>query len=360
MSHSRPTLDPTRGREALRCIGLVGASPAYDAMVCAIGRLAAVDMPVLLSGETGSGKELAARAIHYLSKRCDRPFVPVDCGALPDSLFSAELYGYLRGAFTDARRDRLGLVAEADGGTLFFDEIHALSLQSQAGLLRFLQDFTFRPLGAERDRRVDVRLVAATNRDLAQGAAAGWFREDLYYRLNVAALPVPSLRDRASDIPLLVECCICRFCARYDRSPCRFDEASLAWLAAQSWRGNVRELESVVQRCLLASDGPLLHLDQAGPVAHAGSGDGDGVERDVHGADTPPPMPAFNLAKAQALAEFERGYLERALAHHRGNVSAAARHAGKERRVFGRLMKKHGIDRLAFVVPQPKRDQVGA
>lgn len=360
MAQLRSMPEAAGGREALKCIGLVGASPVYHAMVDSIGRLAAVDMPVLLTGETGTGKELAARAVHYLSKRRDQPFVPVDCGALPDSLFAAELYGYLRGAFTDARRDRLGLVAEADGGTLFFDEVHALSLQSQAGLLRFLQDFTFRPLGAQRGSRVDVRVVAATNRDLSAGAAAGWFREDLYYRLNVAALNVPSLRERASDIPLLVECCIKRFCARYDRSPCRFDAASLDWLASQPWRGNVRELESLVQRCLLASDGTLLHLDQAGPAVDLGSSDVNGTGQGVHGAGVLPPMPAFNLARAQALADFERGYLERVLAHHRGNVSAAARHAGKERRVFGRLMKKHGIDRLAFVDPQPKWDQVGA
>jgi DNA-binding NtrC family response regulator len=338
-------------REALRCIGLVGASPAFEAMLGSIGRLAAVDMPVLLTGETGTGKELSARAIHYLSKRRDRPFVPVDCGALPDSLFAAELYGYLRGAFTDARRDRLGLAAEADGGTLFFDEIHALSLQSQAGLLRFLQDFSFRPLGAERGSRVDVRVVAATNRDLAEGAASGWFREDLYYRLNIAALPVPSLRERASDVPLLAECCIKRFCARYDRLPCRFDDASLAWLAVQPWRGNVRELESVVQRCLLASDGPLLHLEQAGSAPESAGAD-DGTALGGGSIGSASHVPAFNLAKSQALAAFERGYLELVLAHHRGNVSAAARQAGKERRVFGRLMKKHGIDRLAFIDPQ--------
>jgi two-component system, NtrC family, response regulator GlrR len=349
MTRSQPGYGPAGSREDLRCIGLVGASPAFDAMVGSIGRLAAVDLPVLLTGETGTGKELAARAIHYLSKRRDRPFVPVDCGALPDSLFAAELYGYLRGAFTDARRDRLGLAAEADGGTLFFDEVHALSLQSQAGLLRFLQDFSFRPLGAERGSRVDVRVVAATNRDLSQGAASAWFREDLYYRLNVAALAVPSLRERASDIPLLVECCIRRYCARYDRPPCRFGDASLAWLAAQPWRGNVRELESLVQRCLLADDGPLLHLEQAGE-----GGECEGRDGNAPGPMAGPsgPVPAFNLAKAQALAAFERGYLERVLAHHRGNVSAAARQAGKERRVFGRLMKKHGIDRLAFVYPQ--------
>jgi two-component system, NtrC family, response regulator GlrR len=250
---------------------------------------------------------------------------------------------------TDSRATRDTPAAEADGGTLFFDEVHALSLQSQAGLLRFLQDFSFRPLGAERGSRVDVRVVAATNRDLSQGAASAWFREDLYYRLNVAALAVPSLRERASDIPLLVECCIRRYCARYDRPPCRFGDASLAWLAAQPWRGNVRELESLVQRCLLADDGPLLHLEQAGE-----GGECEGRDGNAPGPMAGPsgPVPAFNLAKAQALAAFERGYLERVLAHHRGNVSAAARQAGKERRVFGRLMKKHGIDRLAFVYPQ--------
>ena len=335
MENMQAVDEPAVEQAWLGSLGLVGRSPAFRAMARSIARVAEVDLPVLLTGETGTGKELAARAVHRLSRRCDRPFVPVDCGALPDTLFAAELYGHLRGAFTDARRDRLGLVAEANGGTLFLDEVHALSLQSQACLLRFLQDLVYRPLGADRGRRADVRVVAASNRDLAQGAAQGWFREDLYYRINVAPLPVPALRERAEDIPLLADRCIRCFCARYERPPCRLDDASLAWLSAQPWRGNVRELESTIQRCLLAADGPVLHIEGAGPSPN---------EPRQSGA-----VPAFNLARAEVLAAFERRYLEQVLEHNRGNVSAAARQAGKERRVFGRLMKKHGIDRRRFL-----------
>lgn len=334
MAEHRCRIEPLAQQYALPGIGLVGVSPAYFGMIQAIERLAGVDLPVLVTGETGSGKELAGRAIHYLSKRRDRPFIPVDCGTLPDTLFAGELYGHRRGAFTDARQDRPGLVAEAEGGTLFFDEIHALSLQSQAALLRFLQDFTYRPLGAAQGQRADVRVVAASNRSLDQGAAEGWFREDLFYRLNVAALRVPCLRERGADIPLLVDSCVARFCARYGRPPCGFDAASMAWLAAQPWRGNVRELENFVQRCLLACDGPLLRVPEVG-AAPAPSA-------------APPLLPTFNLARAQALAAFEASYLNTVLAHNQGNVSAAARQAGKERRVFGRLLKKHGIDRIAF------------
>jgi two-component system response regulator GlrR len=336
MPLSRSTEPPRDCPEALVRMGLVGASPAFQCLVQSIGRLAAVDLPVLLTGESGTGKELAARAIHYLGGRRDRPFVPVDCGALPDTLFAAEVYGHLRGAFTDARRDRPGLVAEAEGGTLFFDEVHALSLQSQAALLRFLQERTYRPLGAGQGRQADVRVVAATNRELASGIDQGWFREDLYYRLNVAALRVPSLRERSVDIRPLVECCVQRFCTRYGRPPCRFDAQALAWIESQPWRGNIRELESFVQRCLLAGDGPVLCIDGFG-AAEPGP-----PERDAAG------LPAFNQARAQALAAFERSYLELVLTHNQGNVSAAARQAGKERRVFGRLMKKHGIAREPF------------
>jgi two-component system, NtrC family, response regulator GlrR len=315
---------------SLAAAGLIGHSEAFLRAVEAIVRVARVDVPVLLWGETGTGKELAARAIHYLSGRNGRAFVPVDCGALPDTLFAGELFGHVRGAFTDARQDTCGLVAQADGGTLMFDEIHVLAHSSQAALLRFLQDFQFRPLGGRQPRRADVRIVAATNRDLAKEAELGAFRADLLYRLNVATIRMPSLRERADDIPELVESCIARFCARYGRAPCRFDAASLAWMQAQPWHGNVRELDNFVQRCLLAFDGAVAHVEA------------DGLAEPQPATLSIPP---FNQARAQVLDAFETRYLRQVLSENHGNVTAAARQACKERRVFGRLLKKHGIER---------------
>jgi DNA-binding NtrC family response regulator len=324
-------------RSSLRRAGLSGQAEAFLRSADAIARLAQVDVPVLLHGETGTGKELAARAMHELSARRDRPFVPVDCGALPETLFAAELFGHVRGAFTDARQDASGLVAQAEGGVLFFDEIHVLSLGSQATLLRFLQDSYFRPLGSTaRARPADVRVVAATNRELVRLADEGAFREDLMYRLNVAAVRMPSLRERPEDIPELVEQCVARFCARYRRPPGRFDAASLQWMQAQPWRGNVRELDNFVQRCLLGSDGAVLHVEQC---THA-LAPGDAGRAAI---------PLFKEARAQALGAFELDYLRRILRQSRGNVSAAARLAGTERRMFGRLLKKYAIDRDEFL-----------
>jgi DNA-binding NtrC family response regulator len=333
-------MDGGHDQPALSRLGLAGRSEPFRRSMEAITRLARVDVPVLLQGETGTGKELAARAMHALSARRNRPFVPVDCGALPETLFAAELFGHVRGAFTDARHDALGLVAQAEGGMLFFDEIHVLSLNSQAALLRFLQDSHFRPLGSStRSRPADVRIVAATNCEIAGLAAQGAFREDLLYRLNVASVRMPSLRQRPDDIPELVALCVARFCARYGRAPCRFDEASLVWMQAQPWRGNVRELENFVQRCLLACDGAVAHVDACGAPA--------APER-PHKCELDT-IPLFNVARAQALAAFETSYLRSVLGQNQGNVSAAARQAGKERRVFGRLMKKHGIDRGEYL-----------
>ncbi|MFO1322815.1 MAG: sigma-54 dependent transcriptional regulator [Burkholderiales bacterium] len=322
------------GLTTLARAGMLGRSEAFRRLVADIRRLAVADVPVLLQGETGTGKELVARAIHYLGARRDGPFVPVDAGALPDTLFERELFGHLRGAFTDARRDAQGLIAQAERGTLFFDELHTLDKRSQAALLRFMQDHTYRPLGAQRLQHADVRIVAATNRRLDEGVAQGWFREDLYYRVNVATIDLPSLRERAEDIPMLAANFLERLCAHYRCGDRRFDAAFLAWMAQQRWPGNVRELENFVHREFLRSESRVLALDP-GRASDAGARD-DATCR------------PFKLARALALTQFETGYLRALLAATRGNVSEAARRAGKERRVFGRLLKKHNIARTDF------------
>jgi two-component system response regulator GlrR len=318
-------------------VGLIGQSQAHRRAIAALSRFAAVDAPVLLQGPTGTGKELAARAIHYLSARRSSPFIPIDCGALPDTLFEGELFGHVRGAFTDARQHMRGLIAQGERGTLFIDEIHTLGKRSQASLLRFLQDRSYRPLGSERASVADVRIVVATNRSLEEGVSRGWFRDDLYYRLNVASITLPTLSDRTDDIPLLVNLFLARFAQRYQLPPKRFDAGALAWLMTQPWPGNVRELENFVHREFLRSEADVITLEALR------------AEHESGGATANSRLPAsFNAARAEALARFESDYLRTLLAAAGGNVSEAARRAGKERRLFGRMMKRNGIEREEF------------
>jgi two-component system, NtrC family, response regulator GlrR len=320
----------------LESVGLIGCSHVHRKMVDELQRFAIVDAPVLLCGPTGTGKELAARAIHYLSARRGGPFVPIDCGALPETLFEGEVFGHARGAFTDARRDRRGLIAQAERGTIFIDEIHTLTKRSQAALLRFLQDRTYRPLGSERTYTADVRIIAATNKSLEHGIQQDWFRDDLYYRLNVATVALPSLGERTEDIPLLVRLFLSRLSQRYQMPPKRFDSSALAWMASRPWQGNVRELENFVHRELLRSDCNVITLDFI--LSHVSSETGV--------SETLPP--AFSVARAAVLARFERDYIRTLLVATGGNVSEAARRAGKERRVFGRMMKRNQIERDDF------------
>jgi two-component system response regulator HydG len=229
---------------------LVGNGPAMRAVRDMIRRVAGTAAPVLVLGETGTGKSVIARALHLASPRADRPFVSVNCAALPESLLESELFGHVKGAFTGATSTRAGLLAEADGGTLFLDEIGELAPGLQAKLLHVLERSSVRPVGADRETSVDVRIVAATNRDLR--AAAGAFRQDLLYRLDVLAITVPPLRDRKEDIPDLVSHFLAESLARYPDSPVRrFSPEALAALAAQPWPGNIRQLAHAVQRTVL-------------------------------------------------------------------------------------------------------------
>jgi two-component system response regulator AtoC len=314
---------------------LVGESERFLEAVELVPRLGEVDGTLLITGETGTGKELFARAIHYAGRRKGKPFVPVNCGALPDSLVENELFGHAKGAFTDASAAGKGLVGESEGGTLFLDEVEALSHAAQAKLLRFLQDHEYRPLGSTTARRADVRIVAATNVDLRAAVDARRFREDLFYRLSILLLRIPPLRDRIEDIPLLADHFAHKYSRTQGRPRPRLSVAALEMLAAHEWPGNVRELEAVIQRSvLMARDGTLEPGD---------------IDLDSFRQDNVVGLRRFREAKSYAIESFERSYLMRVLTAHSGNISEAARAAGTDRRALQRLMRKHGIDRHEFI-----------
>ena len=332
--------DSNHGRaDALRA-AIVGASPAFLAMLERLQRIARSDAPVLIEGETGCGKELAARSIHYGGLRRAGPFVPVNCGALPDHLLEAEWFGHERGAFTDAKTARRGLVAEANGGTLFLDEIDALSAKAQITLLRFLQDQRYRPLGSSRELTTQVRVVAAGNQPLGELVRAGQFRADLLYRLEILHLQLPPLRERSGDARLLAQHFNALYSVKYRVAPRAFDEATLAWLDGHRWPGNVRELENWVQRELLMGEGSAPGALRPLAIRPAASGAASAASA------SPGPID-FRHAKAEAVRRFECDYVAQIMKQAEGNVTRAAHLAGKERRAFGKLLKKHGIARPA-------------
>ena len=309
---------------------LCGVSPVFLATLSQLRRIACSDAPLLIEGETGSGKELVARAVHYRGMRRAGPFVPVNCGAFPDHLVEAELFGHERGAFTDAKTARRGLVAQANEGTLFLDEVDALSAKAQVTLLRFLQDQHFRPLGSSHEMHTDVRIIAATNQPLSVMAQDGRFRCDLLYRLKILYLALPPLRARTGDAELLARQFVGTLCEKYKLPRKQFDVATLAWVRSYAWPGNVRELENWVHRELLMADGPTIcTAPQAAINAEVTAGKA---------------LSSFQQAKAEVLRAFEHDYALEAMRQAGGNVTQAARLAGKERRAFGRLVKKHGID----------------
>lgn len=232
---------------------LIGQSHTFLRFLNATRRIASWDAPVLIQGETGSGKELAARAIHYLGTRRDYPFIAVNCGAIPDNLTENEFFGHERGAYTDAREAQPGLVAQADNGTLFLDEVESLSPKAQVALLRFLQDQEFKPLGGTQIEKVDVRLIAASNANLQRLVDENQFREDLMFRLNILDLVVPPLRERYGDVSMLAEHFLRKCCAKYKKPSKRIHPETSAWMEAYHWPGNVRELENLVHRGFLMS-----------------------------------------------------------------------------------------------------------
>jgi two-component system, NtrC family, response regulator GlrR len=318
----------------------VGTSPEFMALLDTVRRMAGSDATVLVMGETGTGKELAARAIHYLGARREQPFVPVNCGAIPDSLFESEFFGHVRGAFTDARVPNRGLVAAAEGGTLFLDEVETLSAKGQIALLRFLQDHSYRALGAREFATANVRVIAATNTDLHQLVKTGGFREDLIYRLRVLSITMPPLHARHGDVALLIEHFLNRFSRLYKTAPKTLDAESLQRLIAYRWPGNVRELESVLHAGFLLADSQTIHID---PVQLNGESAPMSESRSATLLEVPLDL-GFSAAKAEVVVRFERTFLMRALVLSHGNISEAARQCGKDRRSLGRLLKKHGIN----------------
>jgi len=322
-------------------LAMVGASQVFNETMRCIGRMAMCDAASLIEGETGSGKELAARAIHYLGARRDRPFIPVNCGAIPDTLIEAEFFGHGRGAFTDAREARAGLISQAQGGTLFMDEIDALTPKAQISLLRFLQDHRYRPVGRDIELQADVRVIAATNKSLDELASSERFRSDLLYRLNILYLKVPSLRERNGDAELLAQHFLRQYAKKYNMPSKRFSPETLCWIRSHPWPGNVRELENKVHREFLLSEDDVIEF--AG-VARAAQ---PLVETPRFAPENDSTL-GFRSAKAKAIEDFERTYLARILQVAQGNVSAAARIAKKERRALGKLLKKYSINIAQF------------
>jgi DNA-binding NtrC family response regulator len=326
--------------EAFSRMNLIGSSPQFRKVVEQVSRMAGLDATVLVAGETGTGKEVAARAIHYLGARCDKPFVPVNCGALAESLVESELFGHERGAFTDAKTASAGLIGQAAGGTIFLDEIDALTPKAQASLLRFLQDRTYRRVGGGGLLKVDVRVLVASNADLDALARERRFRQDLLYRLNVLTLRLPPLRERAGDALELAREVLARLIHQYRTGARRLHAEGMDFIRRYQWPGNVRELENVIHREFLMSDEEELRLRDARAMLMPET-QAESTESPARGERDFRP---YRQAKADALAEFERDYVRRALSRAGGNISQAARISQQERSAFGKLVRKYRLD----------------
>lgn len=317
--------------------GLVYVSEACARVAAKLPLIASCNANVLISGETGTGKEVCARAVHYLSDRASRPWVAVNCGALPTELVENELFGHAKGAYTTAHAANAGLVRQAEGGTLFLDEVDSLPLPAQSKLLRFLQEHEYRPVGSTTVVHADVRVIAASNGDLQSAIRSGLFRQDLFFRLNVLSVALPALRERRVDIPVLAQHFAQEFAREYGKPALRVTPAAVQLLLQHDWPGNVRELRHVTERAVLL----------------CGGGELDVQDIDIDGVDKLPPAftESFNAAKRRVVGRFERGYIEQLLSAHGGNVTHAAQAARKDRRAFFELIRKHGIDPQRFRSP---------
>jgi DNA-binding NtrC family response regulator len=308
--------------------GVVGRSRQMEDVIRTAEMVARTKSTVLITGETGTGKELVARAIHYHSAQREMPLIKVNCAAIPEALLESELFGHVRGAFTGATSSKKGKFALADGGTIFLDEIGTMSASLQAKLLRVLQEREFEPLGSERTQRVDVRVIAATNRDLRQMVADGRFQEDLYYRLNVIPIHIPPLRERRDDVPALVEHFIAKHAQRAGKRIDGVAPGVLDTLRAADWPGNVRELENTVERAVVLAAGPVVSLDSVRILAPASA--------------TPASLPSLNLR--QNIDWVERETVRRALDASGGIKKDAAETMGISQRALSYYLAKHRVD----------------
>jgi two-component system, NtrC family, response regulator GlrR len=324
-------------------VGMVGCSDVHQRLLAQLTKFAPTDAEILITGATGTGKELYAGFVHQQSLRSKAAFVPVNCGAIPDQLLENELFGHVGGAFTGAQPRTDGLVATAEGGTLFLDEVDTLSLPCQVKLLRFIQEKEYRRLGETRLRRANVRFIAATNTDLLTAVKSGRFREDLFFRLRVIPIEIPPLWKRKADIRPLLDQYVAYYAELYKVTPITLDAGALERIDSYSWPGNIRELENCVQylTCLQfdhavqAEDLPLLNLEEEQDQTPAEVGSGL----------------SFQKAKRELVTLFEREYLEEALRRSGGNIAEAARASGKARRAFFELMRKHGIRAVSAGLP---------
>jgi len=314
---------------------LVGKSPAMKNVYQLLEQASALEITVLLNGETGTGKELAARAIHYHSGRKERRFVPVNCGALPSELVESELFGHAKGSFTGAVGAKPGLFEEAEGGTIFLDEIGELPLAVQVKLNRVLQEREVRRVGDNRAEKVDVRVIAATHRDLKAEVAAGRFREDLFYRLNVFPILLPALRDRREDVPLLAAHFLEKHASALRKELSKFEPDALRALTGYPWPGNVRELENAVERAVAVAKGSAIELRDLPP-------DVKGTQEGAIPGEVLAKMP-YREAVDLARDRVSRDYLTVLLREHEGNVTHAAQRAGMERESLHRLLKRYAI-----------------
>jgi DNA-binding NtrC family response regulator len=337
-------------------LNLYGSCTIFTRALELIKQISRHQATVLIQGETGTGKENAARAIHYLGVRSTCPFVPINCATIADDLLESELFGHEKGAFTDARQTKEGLVAVANGGSLFLDEIDSLSTKAQASLLRFLQTQEYRPVGSKKILRANVRIIAATNADLKHWVKIKKFREDLYFRLNVLNLTMPPLRDRKADMPIIAESMVRRFSKEYDLPVKLLSQQSLQYLQQQDWPGNVRELENTLLRSFLLSAGTFIEINPTVNEAllrcepdRLDQADENGGYKEMF--DFEPNSTesiSFQDAKAIAIESFEKKYLGHIMSVTHGNVTLAAKIAGKERRALGKLLQKYHIDKSLY------------
>jgi DNA-binding NtrC family response regulator len=304
--------------------GLIGESEAMQKVFSAIAKASSTSATVLILGESGTGKELLARAIHYSSPRASAPFVPVNCGAIPEGLLESELFGHIKGAFTGATETRAGFFQTADGGTIFLDEISETSLSMQVKLLRVLQDKEVCMVGSSRSRRVDVRILASTNKDLYSLVKKGVFREDLFFRINVITIEVPPLRERGDDILLLTQYFANKFAEELGKPTPRFSDNALQVLKNYNWPGNVRELENVIQRLVVMTDGDLIEVPDLPSLMRFSALRETGLHR--------------------TLAEVEAEYIRNVLASVDGNKTRAAEILGIDRKTLREKLKLYGTD----------------